>query len=595
MERQTSASKGTAKKKARPSTSGSGNGHGVQLKVPSNSNGQKARARQGTAVKQRADFTLDLRERLAQAEAEVDALRRSQAVVELELSGVVITANDNFLRLTGYSLEEIVGRHHRMFVDTAVASSSEYLQFWAELNRGAYKVAELKRLAKGGRPIWIQAIYNPIFDLHGRPVKIVKYASDVSEAKLRNADYQGQLEAIHKAQAVVEFDLSGNILTANDNFLRVMGYSLDELKGRHHRLLVEAGHAGSEEYRQFWADLNRGQYRTAEYKRIAKGGRPVWLQASYNPILDLEGRPTKVVKFAIDVSERILSQERERVLTEAGKHLQGVLKEVANHAQSLGAASSQLTVVSHKMVTNAQETAAQATQVSAAAEQVNKNTQTVATGIEEMNASIREVAKNANDAARVAFSAVQVAEKTSATISKLGGSSAEIGKVIKVITSIAQQTNLLALNATIEAARAGEAGKGFAVVANEVKELAKETARATEDISTKISTIQGDAEEAIIAINLIGSTVNRISDIQNAIASSVEEQTATASSIARNIGDSARGSAQISQNISSVADAAQNTTEGASSTQQAAVSLSNMATALQRLVSQFESASGRAG
>ncbi len=260
---------------------------------------------------------------------------------------------------------------------------------------------------------------------------------------------------------------------------------------------------------------------------------------------------------------------------------------MGQNAQALASSSEELTAVSQQMSANAEETSAQANVVSAAAEQVSKNVQTVATGTEEMSASIKEIAKNANDAAKVATQAVKVAETTNATVGKLGESSAEIGKVIKVITSIAQQTNLLALNATIEAARAGEAGKGFAVVANEVKELAKETAKATEDIGQKIDAIQTDTQGAVEAIGEISAIINQINDIQNTIASAVEEQTATTNEIGRNVAEAAKGSSEIAQNITGVAQAAQSTTAGATDTQKAAGELSRMAAELQRLVSQF--------
>jgi len=260
---------------------------------------------------------------------------------------------------------------------------------------------------------------------------------------------------------------------------------------------------------------------------------------------------------------------------------------IAANATSLGAASEELSAVSKQLSSNADATSAQANIVSAATEQVNKNIQTVATGTEEMSASIREIAKNASEAARVATSAVKVAETTNAVVGKLGESSGDIGKVIKVITSIAQQTNLLALNATIEAARAGEAGKGFAVVANEVKELAKETAKATEDISQKIETIQTDTRSAVTAIGQIGQIITQINDIQNTIASAVEEQTATTNEIARNVSDAARGSGEISQNIGGVAKAAESTSGGATDTDRAAAELSRMAADLQKLVGQF--------
>jgi methyl-accepting chemotaxis protein len=267
--------------------------------------------------------------------------------------------------------------------------------------------------------------------------------------------------------------------------------------------------------------------------------------------------------------------------------LRSNIASISANANSLGASAEELTAVSSEMSANAEETSAQANVVSAAAEQVSKNVQTVATGVEEMGASIREIAGNASQAAKVAQEAVKVAQATNQTIAKLGESSQEIGKVIKVITSIAEQTNLLALNATIEAARAGEAGKGFAVVANEVKELAKETAKATEEIGQKIEAIQNDTAGAVQAIQQIGQVISQINDIAGTIASAVEEQSATTSEISRNVAEAAKGSSEIAQNITSVATAAQNTTQGAGNTQQAAAELSRMAAELQQLVSRF--------
>ncbi|MBI5428797.1 MAG: methyl-accepting chemotaxis protein [Nitrospinae bacterium] len=270
--------------------------------------------------------------------------------------------------------------------------------------------------------------------------------------------------------------------------------------------------------------------------------------------------------------------------------LRGSISSIGQNAQTLAGAAEEMTAVSQQMAGDAEETSAQAGVVSAASEQVSKNVQTVATGAEEMSASIKEIAKNANDAARVTASAVKMAEATNATIGKLGESSAQIGQVVKVITSIAEQTNLLALNATIEAARAGEAGKGFAVVANEVKELAKETARATGDIGQKVSAIQGDAQGAVEAIGKIMAIITQINDIAGTIASAVEEQTATTNEIGRNVADASKGSAEIAQNITGVAQAAQNTTRGAMDTQKAASELSRMAAELQKLVGQFKTA-----
>lgn len=268
--------------------------------------------------------------------------------------------------------------------------------------------------------------------------------------------------------------------------------------------------------------------------------------------------------------------------------IQKTVRLIGDNVQSLASSAEELTAVSHQMAGNAEETAAQSNVVSAASEQVSKNVQTVAAGAEEMSASIKEIAKSTNEAARVAKEAVEVAERTNTTISKLGESSAEIGNVVKVITSIAEQTNLLALNATIEAARAGAAGKGFAVVANEVKELAKQTGQATEDISQKISVIQQDTQGAVAAIGQIGTIINQINDIANSIASAVEEQSATTNEMSRNVTEAAKGSNEIVQNITGVAQTAQSTASGATQTQAAAEELARLAAELQQAVIQFK-------
>jgi methyl-accepting chemotaxis protein len=502
---------------------------------------------------------------------QINAIQRSQAVIEFDMDATITSANDTFLKTVGYTLVEVKGQRHSMFVDEATRNSAEYRDMWQRLNRGEFVAGEFRRVGKGGREIYIQGIYSPIADKHGKPFKVVKYSTDVTEAKLRNADHEGQVAAIGRVQAVIEFGLDGVIAKANDNFLQAMGYRLDEVQGRHHSMFVDPAHAASAEYRQFWADLAAGRQRTGRFRRVGKGGQEVWIQGTYFPILDYAGRPIKVVKYATDITQL--------------KHIESALN---GTVQSLASAAQELTAVSQQMASNSEETASQASVVSAAAEQVSRNVGTVASAAEEMGASIKEIAKNANEAARVATSAVKVADKTNATVSKLGESSAEIGNVIKVITSIAQQTNLLALNATIEAARAGEAGKGFAVVANEVKELAKQTAKATEDIGRKIDAIQSDTKGAVEAIAQIGAIIGQINDIQSTIASAVEEQTATTAEISRSVNEAALGSREIAQNVMGVAQAARSTTEGAANTKSSADELSRMAVELQRLVVKLE-------
>ncbi|MCH7686381.1 MAG: PAS domain-containing protein, partial [Planctomycetes bacterium] len=247
------------------------------------------------------------KERNAILAAEIQAIGKAQAVIEFNLDGTIVTANDNFLSVLGYTLPEIKGKHHRMFVEPTYAASQEYKAFWEKLGRGEFDSGEYKRLAKGGKELWLKASYNPILDSAGKPFKVVKYATDVTEQKLKNADFQGQIEAISKAQAVIEFNMDGTIITANDNFLGALGYTLDEVQGKHHSMFVDAAFAASAEYKAFWEKLNRGEYEAGEYKRIGKGGKEVWIQASYNPILDLNGKPFKVVKYATDVTEQKLA------------------------------------------------------------------------------------------------------------------------------------------------------------------------------------------------------------------------------------------------------------------------------------------------
>lgn len=502
---------------------------------------------------------------------QIAAIQRSQAVIEFDMDGTILNANEIFLQTVGYTLEEIKGKHHSLFVCDATRNSGEYAQMWQRLNRGEFVNGEFRRLAKGGREIYIQGVYSPICDKAGKPFKVVKYATDVTLAKLCSADHEGQVAAIGRVQAVIEFGLDGVISKANTIFLETLGYRLDEIQGRHHSMFVDSAYAASAEYRQFWADLAEGKQKSGRFRRVGKNGKEVWISGSYFPILDHAGRPFKVVKYATDITQ-----------------LKQVESALENTVHTLASSAQELTAVSQQMASNSEETASQASVVSAAAEQVSRNVGTVASAAEEMGASIKEISKNAIEAARVATAAVKVAEKTNTTVAKLGESSTEIGNVVKVITSIAQQTNLLALNATIEAARAGEAGKGFAVVANEVKELAKQTAKATEDIGRKIEAIQSDTKGAVEAIGQIGSIISHINDIQSTIASAVEEQNATTTEIARNVNEAAIGSREIAQNVMGVAQAARSTTEGAANTKISAEELAKIAVELQSLVTKLE-------
>ena len=465
------------------------------------------------------------------ARATLRAFNASQAMIQFRMDGTILTANDAFLRVMGYSLEEIAGQNHSMFIDAAHRATSDYTQFWDQLKRGEHQTSEFLRLGKGGREVWLQASYNPILGRNGRPYKVVKIAVDITDVKLRAADYEGQVKAIGRSQALIEFKLDGTVIAANDKFLAALGYRLDEIQGKHHSMFVEPSFRDSDEYETFWDRLRRGEYQAAEYKRIGKGGREVWIQATYNPILDPEGRPFKVVKFATDVTHQVQERARRAKIGRDVDHwLEGIAKAISTATkQAAGAAS--------------------------AAVQTSSNVQAVAAGAEEFVSSIAEISRQITEASIASGKAVEEAARTGGIVSHLADAAKRIGEVVNLIANIASQTNLLALNATIESARAGEAGKGFAVVAGEVKNLAAQTAKATSDISTQIASVQEVASQAVTAIGTINTTIGQINDVSAAIASAAGQQNAVARDISSNMQSAADAVASISQNMTQIADA----------------------------------------
>jgi len=532
----------------------------------------------------------------------LDALSRSLAMIEFAPDGTILTANANFCQALGYQLSEIKGRHHSLFVDPDEVATPAYAEFWAKLGRGEFDSREYRRLGKGGREVWIQASYNPVRDRNGRVMKVVKVASDITAEKLRALDAQARIEALSRAQAVIEFDVDGRILSANSNFLSTLGYALDEIVGKHHQMFRRPEEAQSPEYAAFWRRLNAGEFVAAEFRRIGKGGREVWIQASYNPVFDLKGRVTKVVKFATDVTPRVqavneigegLSQLASNNLTHTIETVfdaafEPLRRDYNTTAGALRRAMAGIAGVTQAVSSGADEISRASDDLSRRTEQQAASLEETAAALDQITAAVRrsaEGARAANGAASAArqdaTSSGEVMREGIQAMAEIETSSRQITQIIGVIDEIAFQTNLLALNAGVEAARAGEAGRGFAVVASEVRALAQRSAEAAREIKALINASSRQVERGVQLVGqtgeALGAIVNKVAEIDRLIAE-----------IALSAQEQATGLSEVNTAVNQMDQVTQQNAAMVEEATAAAGQLRREAADLQGLVGQFD-------
>jgi len=384
----------------------------------------------------------DLEHHNAQQASLLAAIERSMAVIEFDLNGLVLRANDNFLKTVGYRADQVVGQHHRMFCTPEYARSAPYSQLWARLKAGEFVAETFERVNAAGQAIWLEASYNPVRDAQGRVEKIIKFATDVTARVQCENEAQGKLHAIDRAMAIIEFEPDGRVITANANFLALTGYTLAEIKGKQHAMFCPAALVRDKGYQDFWRRLNQGEFFSGQFERVSKHGQVLWLEANYNPVYDASGRLAKVVKFAFDITARIVKQAEDGQSAARAYHISMDTRRVAE----------------------------QGTEV-----------------IHQAAGQMREIAGNIDESSRI--------------LGQLGERSEQITAIVNTIRGIADQTNLLALNAAIEAARAGDMGRGFAVVADEVRQLAGRTSGSTAEISAMIERIQAETRTAIASMD----------------------------------------------------------------------------------------------
>jgi methyl-accepting chemotaxis protein len=461
----------------------------------------------------------------------LDALDLSMAIIEFDLEGRIIKANKNFCDLMGYQPQEIIGKHHSLFVEANYVKSKDYTAFWSALRNGQFFSNDFKRIAKGGREVFIRGNYNPVKNSSGKVIKVIKFANDITDSKLHALDSAAKINAISRAQATIEFNTDGTIIGANENFLSTLGYGLSEIVGRHHRMFVDEAYAASADYARFWERLLSGEFVAGEFTRIGKGGRNVFIQASYNPVFDDTGRVIKVVKFATDVTQRVENVERlascltnmadgdlsqtidapfiaslEKLRVDfniASAKLREAMATVADNARAIASSSNEVRVAADDLAQRTERQAASVEETAAALEEITTTVKDSSKRAEESGALVNRAKADAERSGEIVREAIKAMDS-------IDNSSREISNIIGVIDEIAFQTNLLALNAGVEAARAGEAGKGFAVVAQEVRELAQRSAGAAKEIKALITTSGNHVASGVELVSKAGTALQEI-------------------------------------------------------------------------------------
>jgi methyl-accepting chemotaxis protein len=494
-----------------------------------------------------------------------------------------------------------VGKHHRIFVDPAEVASTDYRDFWAKLGRGEFDRRQYKRIAKGGREVWIEASYNPVFK-GSTPYKVVKFATVITDTKLKSAEDAGKLDALSRAQATIEFTPDGHILTANENFLKTLGYTLEEIRGRHHSMFCDSVYAASAEYKEFWRSLAAGQFAADEFARIGKGGRKVFIQASYNPIFDMSGKVFKVVKFATDVSERVRAVNELAIGLQAmadGDLDQTIEKPFIASLETLrtdyNSSIGRLRAAMQAIARNATQIASGTREISAASDDLARRSESQASSVEETAAAVTEISTTVSDSARRAADAGRLVDDTTKSaqdsadvvrqtvdaMARIERSSTQIAGIVSVIDDIAFQTNLLALNAGVEAARAGEAGKGFAVVAQEVRQLAQRSADAAKEIKALIHDSEASVRDGVALVDKTGAALE-------AIATRVVQVHDNVSGIVVAAREQSQALGQINEAVMSMDQDTQRNAAMVEQTASASRKLAAEASALFELIGQFK-------